>query len=327
MILHAHQTMGRFLLLAVATVIIVVAAAAPAEAKPTKKEEASQRFQRGVELYDSGDLRAALIEFGRAYELVPTYQVLYNMGQTAAELKDYAEAYDHYKTYLRKGRDKISVERRNSVKSQIKMLEGYLASLKIRVSEDDAEVSIDGVVVGVSPLYQAIKVSAGRRKIVVSKEGFAPYEKTLDVAGRDKESLTVELASYSGGSEEENVANPFLADTPGPANSGFSNAFWASATITGLFAVGTTVAAIQTYRSSNIYDEQLRKVPNNATNLDIASNNLRQLALITDVTLGLTAVGVITTLLLAGRSESGRSSSSGLQMQVGPTEVALVGQF
>jgi tetratricopeptide (TPR) repeat protein len=238
LILHAHQTLGRFLLLAVATIVIVASTAAIAEAKPTKKEEASQRFLRGVELYDSGDLRAALIEFGRAYELLPTYQVLYNMGQTAAELKDYAVAYDHYRSYLRKGRGKIDDERRKEVGAQIQMLEGYLASVKIRVSEEDAEVSIDGVVIGVSPLFQAIRVSAGRRKIVVQKEGFAPYEKTLDLAGRDKEAISVELASYSSRSAAENVANPFLGGGPRTENTGFSNAFWASATITGLLAVG-----------------------------------------------------------------------------------------
>jgi tetratricopeptide (TPR) repeat protein len=327
LILHAHQTLGRFLLLAVATIILVVGAASSAEAKPTKKEEASERFLKGVELYDSGDLRAALIEFRRAYELVPTYQVLYNMGQTASELKDYVEAYDYYKSYLRKGKDKIDTDRRKEVSGQIKMLEGYLASIKIRVSEDDAEVSVDGVVVGVSPLYQAIKVSAGRRKIVVNKEGFAPWERKLDLAGRDKEAVTVELISYSGGSDEENVGNPFLGDGAGSNNEGFSNSFWASATITGLFAIGTSVAAIQTYRASNNYDEALRKVPTNAQNLKIAGDNLRQLALITDVTLGLTAVGVITTLILAGRNDSGRSSTAGLQMQVGPTNVALLGEF
>lgn len=327
MILHAHQTLGRFLLLAVATILIVASTAAIAEAKPTKKEEASQRFLRGVELYDSGDLRAALIEFGRAYELLPTYQVLYNMGQTAAELKDYAVAYDHYRSYLRKGRGKIDDERRKEVGAQIQMLEGYLASIKIRVSEEDAEVSIDGVVVGASPLFQAIRVSAGRRKIVVKKEGFAPFEKTLDLAGRDKEAISVELASFSSRSPEENVANPFLGGGTGREKAGFSNAFWASATITGLFAIGTTVAGIQTYRSRNIYDEQLRKVPNNADNLRIASDNLRQLALITDVTLGLTAAGVITTLLLAGRGDSATSSSTSLQLEVGPTKVALVGLF
>jgi tetratricopeptide (TPR) repeat protein len=327
LILHAHQTLGRFLLLAIPTIVIVAGAADIAEAKPTKKEEASQRFQKGVELYGDGDLRAALIEFRRAYELVPTYQLLYNMGQTAAELKDYVEAYDHYKRYLRKGRGKIDDDRRSEVREEIQLLEGYLASMRIRVSEDDAEVSIDGVVVGDSPLDGAVKVSAGRRRVVVTKEGFSRWERKIDLAGRDAETVKVQLISVERRDRQEDMPNPFLGEQQDRREPGFSNAFWASATVTGLLAVGSGFAAIQTLRQRNIYNEQLTLVPNSAANIKIAGDDLRQLALITDIALGLTAVGVVSTVVLASRNDSSSTRSSSLQMQVGPTNVALIGQF
>lgn len=327
MILYAHQTLGRFLLLAIPTIVIVAGAANVVEAKPSKKEEASQRFQKGVELYGDGDLRAALIEFRRAYELVPTYQLLYNMGQTAAELKDYVEAYDYYKRYLRKGRDKISAERRDEVKEQLRLLEGYLASMRIRVSVDDAEVSVDGVVVGVSPLDKAVKVSAGRRRVVVTKEGYSRWERKIDLAGRDAETVKVKMVSVRRRDREEDMPNPFLGSDRDQGQPGFSSAFWASATVTGLLAVGTGFAAVQTLRQRNVYNEQLALVPNSAANIKFAGDDLRQLALITDVGLVLTAVGVVSTVLLASRKDLQSTRSSSLQMQVGLTNVALIGEF
>ena len=47
----------------------------------SKSDEASQHFRSGVAFYKDHDFAAALVEFKRAYELVPNYGVLYNLGQ------------------------------------------------------------------------------------------------------------------------------------------------------------------------------------------------------------------------------------------------------
>ena len=60
----------------------------PLQKHPLK--EARAHFERGVEYYTEGDFRAALVELTRAYALQPTYKMLYNLGQVAFELRDYA---------------------------------------------------------------------------------------------------------------------------------------------------------------------------------------------------------------------------------------------
>jgi formate-dependent phosphoribosylglycinamide formyltransferase (GAR transformylase) len=250
------------------------------------------------------------------------------MGQAAAELKDYAEAYQYFKLYLKNGREKIDESRRDEVQAQLELLEGNLASIKVRVVQDDAEITIDGVVVGASPLYEAVKVSAGRRKVVVSRKGFLPWERKIDLAGRDSETVNVDLVSLTSPARDENAPNPFLEAGPvDRSDPGLSRAFWTSATITALLAGGTGFFAIQTYRSRNIYDEQLALVPNNAANIRLAGDDLRQFALLTDISLGLTVVGAISTVLLARRSDNNRGRVAGLQMQLSPSRVALVGEF
>jgi tetratricopeptide (TPR) repeat protein len=72
------------------------AESAPEEVDPAARKEASERFRRGVKLYRDADYVAALVEFKRAYELAPNFRVLYNLGQTSRQLKDYAAALDAY---------------------------------------------------------------------------------------------------------------------------------------------------------------------------------------------------------------------------------------
>ena len=69
-----------------------VDAATAAGPSPEVVTEAKSRFDRGLELYNEGEYPLALIEFTRAYELVPNYRVLYNIGQVGIQLGQYANA-------------------------------------------------------------------------------------------------------------------------------------------------------------------------------------------------------------------------------------------
>ena len=77
--------------------------AAPAES--AKLDDAQRRFQRGIELYKESDFDAALVEFKRAYELVPSYKILYNLGQVSYQRHDYASALRYFRQYLEEGGD------------------------------------------------------------------------------------------------------------------------------------------------------------------------------------------------------------------------------
>src|SRR5262249_38985743 len=87
-----------------------------------KANEASQHFKSGVAFYKDKDFPAALVEFKRAYELLPNYSVLYNLGQTARELKDYAAALTAFERYLREGGAKIPPPRRKEVTAAVEDL-------------------------------------------------------------------------------------------------------------------------------------------------------------------------------------------------------------
>ena len=73
-----------------------VPAAPPATEEPAHdpvSDEARARIRRGLELYDEGDFRLALIELERAYQILPSYKILYNLGQVHFQLGEHARAH------------------------------------------------------------------------------------------------------------------------------------------------------------------------------------------------------------------------------------------
>src|SRR5438105_2983977 len=94
---------------------IVVAAfllaATPAGAQPSPVDQAKAHFKNGTDLYDENNFRGALVEFQRAYELAPSYKILFNIGQVDMELQDYAGAMTAYARYLREGGPDVSADR------------------------------------------------------------------------------------------------------------------------------------------------------------------------------------------------------------------------
>ncbi len=157
------------------------------------RTEAATRFQRGLEFYDVGDYALALIEFDRAYQLVPDYRVLYNVGQVSIQLSRFARARTALARYLEEGADALSEERIRSVQNDLEMLKARTARLLVTTQEEEAEVLIDDVPVGLTPLEAPLLLDAGEHRVVVRKHGFVSKTAHLTLAGADNQTLNVKL--------------------------------------------------------------------------------------------------------------------------------------
>src|SRR5258706_16098862 len=74
------------------TFSLSIAAPALADASPAARSEARERFDRAIRLVNAGDLSGGLAEFQRAYKLVLSPVVLYNLGLVYAALRRPVEA-------------------------------------------------------------------------------------------------------------------------------------------------------------------------------------------------------------------------------------------
>src|SRR6478672_11971851 len=81
--------MGAHIRLAVAVVVCVVAlGVARAEEDSPEKQQARMLLSQGNQLFEKGDLRAALADFRAAYALYPSPKLLVNAAAAERELGD-----------------------------------------------------------------------------------------------------------------------------------------------------------------------------------------------------------------------------------------------
>jgi len=291
----------------VASVVALAMLASPLPAR-ADTEEAKSHFQRAVELFHESDFRAALIEFQRAYDAAPNYKVLYNLGQTSLELQDYAGALKAFRGYLDGGGREIPAARRTQVEADLKRLESRVARVEIAVNVEGADITVDDVSVGRSPLSQAILVGAGRRKIAATKAGMSTATRVVDIAGGDKPKVSLELVEQSAqvitvttqpdGTTTQKLV-PLQPQVSVRTTTGPSTAFWISFATTGVLAVGAGVLGAVALVQKNNFDAAVQKVGATTLEIDDARDRTRTFALATDITSGVAIAAAITTVVLA----------------------------
>lgn len=305
---------------------------APARAQSDdspRAKEASARFLRGVDLYQSGDIRAALIEFKRAYAIKPHYQLLFNIGQASAELRDYVAARTSLSSYLEEGGRQISAERRSEVRAEIKRLSTYLAEITLKISVPGATIRVDDIETQLPAAGKPLLVSAGRRKLEVSKVGYRKWEHVLDVAGQERIPLTVKLEALRTKTQPNlRPQAPGAMGTRPPYRLG--PLFWTGAVSTVLFGTATAVLASNTKRHQDLFYSELDRVPTTQASIDLSAQKLRKMALITDIALAATSGAALVTIASAiwgSRKYRRRLREDRRRYSITPVGVQIAGRF
>lgn len=169
-------------------------------AQPDPRVEARERFDRGLGLFDEGRYDAALAEFQRAYELSPSYRILYNLGRVYAETRDSVRAVDALERFLSEGGASIERRRRAEVDALLAEQRARVSRVWVRTNVPDAQISIDGALALAAdgtplrtPLREPIRVTAGRRLIGARATGHEAAERALELPGGVEETLALEL--------------------------------------------------------------------------------------------------------------------------------------
>lgn len=303
-------------------------------AQPTKAEvaEAHRRFQRATELYEENNFAGALAEFRRAYAIAPNYRVLYNIGQLCFLVQDYPCAFESFNRYLSEGAGEIPGERRQEVQRDVARLQARVARLRIVADQPGAEVTIDNVSVGKTPLREPVLVAAGRPEVRVTLRGFVPFTRVVELAGMESARVDVELlplgAGPAAGSAAGLVSSGAAASDKTAARSGGGVPLtpWV---LTGALAVAAGTTGGLALWSSNDLKQARSEVGTTSADLDAKATRTRRLALASDILIGSTivAAGISTYLTLSAGSAPARSGGEGLSVRVGPGSIGLSGAF
>jgi tetratricopeptide (TPR) repeat protein len=281
--------------------------------------QARQHFARGVELYRGGAYDASLAAFTRAYELAPTYRILYNLAQVQAQRQDYVQALELFARYLREGATAPAEARIPD--ARVAQVEAEMSELKRRVAELRIETNVEGGVLIVNetrvaelPLRAPLLLNAGIHRVRVEKPGHIPVTRIVTVAGGDasvvsfelqRESFPIDLnalpAPHGLPSKTGREAPPAPPENV-PVKVGLIS--------TGILAGFTAACAVMTYRQSGELDRRLSHYPDGLEQIESARSRLRTLAVLTDA-FGLASVvsaGVTTYFHFAPPKEPERRS-------------------
>ncbi len=166
-----------------------VLAAVPALAQSASaKKQAGAHYQRGVGLFKEGDYGAALAEFRAAYDAVPSWEVLYNIGLTERRLFKYGSAVQTLHRYLKEGGKRVPQDRRDSVEKELEQIRQLTSKVTVTVEGAPALLSVDGEPYGKSPLEEPVLLGPGKHTFKAERGADEVAEASLElVSGTARE--------------------------------------------------------------------------------------------------------------------------------------------
>ncbi|MFO0739501.1 MAG: PEGA domain-containing protein [Labilithrix sp.] len=168
---------------AIAFGLLLVVAPAARAGDDAAKTEARAFFESGVAHFDRSEWSAALADFLRSRAVFPTRSATKNAAVCLRREGRFDEALEMYEALLREFKD-LSPADRTFAQTEIEALRGSVGAIDIAGSEPGASIVIDGRERGEYPPPASLRVAAGSHVVRLYKEGFSPFERRIDVAGR-----------------------------------------------------------------------------------------------------------------------------------------------
>lgn len=175
--------------------VLVIAASHPSfaaqPASDRQRAEAAEHFARGLHLFEIEDNQGALAEFKRAYDLIPNPAVQFNLGLVYAALGQPVAAVDALAAVLA-GPVVLKpeqLERARTVKAE---QEAQIGGLRVSTNVP-AEIEIDGVSAGRTPLAAPLRVAAGTHVVAVLADRRLPERREVNVVAGADVDLAIDL--------------------------------------------------------------------------------------------------------------------------------------
>jgi hypothetical protein len=299
-------------------------------ARADAASDARAHYERALKFYDDGVFDAALVELTRAYELNPSFRIMYNIAQARVAMRDYAGAVESFQRYLREGAGQVPNDRVAAVRAQLSELQQRVGSLTVETDVAGSEVLIDDAVVGSAPLDAPLIVNAGVRRVTVRHPDYAARSERVSVAGGEQLRTSLLLkprqpqaAPAPVAVVAEPPATPPLHLQPMAADEveATHTAAWLMTGVTGALAATAIVCAVVAQSQDSALDERRSRPGEDVSKFDEDRAALQRTALFSDVfTIAAVASAGVTTWLWLS---SGDSKSDRAAVRVGLAGVGL----
>lgn len=327
--LASHRAWALVGLLALRAAAARAQEAAAGEGRPARSESdravAAQLFDVGVAAAARGDFAAALGAFRSSHTLVPAGDALLNIANCLIALDDFPGAARVLLEFDRNFRATASAADQADIDLLYSDVLPRIARLEIVASENGATVTIDGEVVGTTPLESWIPLVPGRHAVIVRKTGFVAASSVVDIPAGQLVRTVVSLVPEAGAAPTPTSAAPTGTRTPAvagaptpiprstapvaPVPAAPPDSSWGSAPTDGWMwaCLGLTVAAAAGAATTGGLAIRYRDefVEGGAVDADLRETTLA-LRTTTDVLLGIAVAAAVgfTTLLIVREPET-----------------------
>jgi hypothetical protein len=205
--------------------ITTLAQAAAPSANAEAKTRAKALLGEGTKFYEQGEFAPALEKFTQAYAEYASPKLLYNIAQTKRALGRLAEAMDGFERFLLEPPEDTT-EMVGDAHAAMAELQAKLGRLHIECAKPRVEVSVDGKVVGLTPLPDLLWAEPGKHQITARHADTIPVVEDVEVVvGRIRnvvllvqalDTATVSTAPTSRTAQ----ARLGLERSPGPSSDG-----------------------------------------------------------------------------------------------------------
>lgn len=157
-------------------------------ASPTaafQQAEARTHFQTGVQHYQAGRFTEAIAEFQTAHRLFASPTILFNLAQAFRSDGQLSSAITTFRRYVSEN-PRITPTQRDDIEGVIREIEATRAVLSFEVEPAGAEISLDGRVLGTSPLPRGIEVISGSHEIAITLALHEPNSQTINVHAHER---------------------------------------------------------------------------------------------------------------------------------------------
>ena len=228
-----------------------------ATARADDKTDAESQFRAGVSLQKVEDFESAIAAYDSSLRLYPTKSALFNLANCLKATHRYVEALEAFERLEAEYGPTLDESMRGPAEIQRAELRNLIGTLRLRVVPSGAEVLIDGLAVGHSPLPAPLRLGLGDHEIHVRLEGFEPLRRTLNVAASESVELELELqprtepkqsAPPAASVPAPTTARPSAPAAPANASSSLSTPGWISVGAGALLIAGgaaTGIAALK----------------------------------------------------------------------------------
>jgi tetratricopeptide (TPR) repeat protein len=171
-------------------------------------------FRRGLAAYNSGQVETARQLFLQAWAIRPSADVAMELAQTEIDLTKYVDAAEHLDYALRNFTPSINEKMRNIAKQAHTEVLHHVARLTVTVSRADAEVLLNGRVVGKSPIVGRLYADAGNC-VVQARLGSATVAQSLIAEAGEEYPVTLTIEPSKDADERGLPQEPLDARYPG----------------------------------------------------------------------------------------------------------------